>query len=172
MPISPASADNKRIVFFDTLLESLAPHEVEAVLAHELGHFRRNHILKQLLLSAVLSLGGLALLGWLAQQPWFYQDLGVSQASNAVALILFIMVTPVFTLFLSPLGSYLSRRHEFEADEYAVAQTGADHLINALVKLYRDNANTLTPDPLYSMFHDSHPPAPVRIAHISRQNRG
>lgn len=164
--------NNKRIVFFDTLLETLSPHEMEAVLAHELGHFRRKHIIKQLFLSAALSLGGLALLGWLSQQTWFYQDLGVTQPSNAVALILFILITPVFTLFFAPLGSYLSRRHEFEADEYAVTQTDGDHLINALVKLYRDNANTLTPDPLYSMFHDSHPPAPVRIAHISQQIRG
>lgn len=164
--------NNKRIVFFDTLLESLSPKEMEAVLAHELGHFRRRHIIKQLLLSALLSLGGLALLGWLSLQPWFYQDLGVTQPSNAIALILFILVVPVFTLFFSPLGSYLSRRHEFEADAYAVSQTGGDHLVNALVKLYRENANTLTPDPLYSMFHDSHPPAPVRIAHITQQIRG
>ena len=160
--------NHKRIVFFDTLLESLTDDEMEAVLAHELGHFRLRHILKQLILNALLSLGGLALLGWLSRQPWFYQDLGVSEPSNAMALILFILIMPVFSLFFAPLGSYLSRRHEFEADAYAVAQTGGRDLINALVKLYRDNANTLTPDPLYSMFHDSHPPAPVRIAHISQ----
>jgi STE24 endopeptidase len=160
--------NNKRIVFFDTLLESLTDAEMEAVLAHELGHFRLRHILKQLILNALLSLGGLALLGWLSHQPWFYQDLGVSEPSNAAALILFILVMPVFSLFFAPFGSYLSRRHEFEADAYAVAQTGGRDLINALVKLYRDNASTLTPDPLYSMFHDSHPPAPVRIAHINQ----
>ncbi|MEN8166031.1 MAG: M48 family metallopeptidase [Pseudomonadota bacterium] len=164
--------NNKRIVFFDTLLKSLSPHEMEAVLAHELGHFRRRHIIKQMLLMATLSLGGLALLGWLSEQGWFFQDLGVSQPSDASALLLFLLAAPVFTLFFSPLGSYLSRRHEFEADDYAVAQTDGSHLIKALVKLYQDNASTLTPDPLYSMFHDSHPPAPVRIAHISQQNRG
>ncbi len=164
--------NNKRIVFFDTLLNSLSPNEMEAVLAHELGHFRHRHIIKQMLLMALLSLGGLALLGWLSQQLWFYQGLGVSQASNASALLLFMLAAPVFTLFFSPLGSYLSRRHEFEADAYAVSHTDGNHLIEALVKLYQDNASTLTPDPLYSMFHDSHPPAPVRIAHISQQNRG
>lgn len=164
--------NNKRIIFFDTLLESLSPNEMEAVLAHELGHFRRRHILKQMLLMAILSLAGLALLGWLSEQGWFFQDLGVSQPSDASALLLFLLAAPVFTLFLSPLGSYLSRRHEFEADDYAVAQTDGSHLIKALVKLYQENASTLTPDPLYSMFHDSHPPAPVRIAHISQQNRG
>ena len=141
---------------------------MEAVLAHELGHFRLKHIVKQLILNALLSLGALALLGWLSRQTWFYQDLGVNEPSNALALVLFILIMPVFSLFFTPLGSFLSRRHEFEADAYAVAQTGGRHLINALVKLYRENANTLTPDPLYSMFHDSHPPAPVRIAHISQ----
>jgi STE24 endopeptidase len=160
--------NNKRIVFFDTLLESLSDDEMEAVLAHELGHFRLRHIRKQLVLSAVLSLGGLALLGWLSRQNWFYQDLGVSEPSNALALVLFILIMPVFSLFFAPLGSFLSRRHEFEADAYAVVQSGGRHLISALVKLYRDNASTLTPDPLYSMFHDSHPPAPVRIAHITQ----
>ncbi len=164
--------NNKRIIFFDTLLKSLSPNEMEAVLAHELGHFRRRHIIKQMLLMAILSLAGLALLGWLSEQGWFFQNLGVSQPSDASALLLFLLAAPVFTLFLSPLGSYLSRRHEFEADDYAVAQTNGRHLIKALVKLYQENASTLTPDPLYSMFHDSHPPAPVRIAHISQQNRG
>ncbi|MGD8590059.1 MAG: M48 family metallopeptidase [Chromatiales bacterium] len=160
--------NNKRVVFFDTLLESLSDDEMEAVLAHELGHFRLRHIYKQLILNAVLSLGGLALLGWLSRQSWFYQDLGVSEPSNALALILFILVMPVFTLFFAPFASYLSRHHEFEADAYAVTQTGGRDLINALVKLYRENANTLTPDPLYSMFHDSHPPALARIAHINQ----
>lgn len=164
--------NNKRIVFFDTLLNSLSPNEMEAVLAHELGHFRHKHIFKQMLVMAALSLGGLALLGWLSQQLWFFQDLGVSQPSDAMALLLFMLAAPVFTLFFSPLGSYLSRRHEFEADAYAVTHTDGNYLIEALVKLYQDNASTLTPDPLYSMFHDSHPPAPVRIAHISQQSRG
>ena len=164
--------NNKRIVFFDTLLDALSPNEMEAVLAHELGHFRHKHIVKQMLIMAFLSLAGLALLGWLSQQLWFYQGLGVSQASDASALLLFMLTAPVFTLFFSPLGSYLSRRHEFQADAYAVTHTDGNHLIKALVKLYQDNASTLTPDPLYSMFHDSHPPAPVRIAHISQQIRG
>jgi STE24 endopeptidase len=159
----------KRIVFFDTLLERLSVSEMEAVLAHELGHFRHRHILKQMGLMALLSLAGLALLGWLSQQLWFYNGLGISHPSDAVALLLFMLVMPVFTLFFSPLGSYISRRYEFEADDFAIDQTSGDFLLQALVKLYRDNANTLTPDPLYSLFHDSHPPAPVRIAHISQR---
>ena len=163
---------NKRIVFFDTLLETLTVDEVEAVLAHELGHFRHRHILKQMALMSLLSMAGLALLGWLSQQDWFYSGLGVSQPSNAMALLLFMLTLPVFTLFFSPLGSYLSRRNEFQADDYAVSQTGGEFLMRALVKLYRDNANTLTPDPLYSLFHDSHPPAPVRIAHINQRTAG
>jgi STE24 endopeptidase len=114
-----------------------------------------------------MSLAGLALLGWLARQGWFYQGLGVERPSDAAALTLFILVLPVFTQFLSPLGAWLMRRHEYEADDYAVAQAGGAPLIRALVKLYQDNASTLTPDPLYSAFHDSHPPAPVRVAHIS-----
>ncbi len=158
---------NKRIVFFDTLLEGLEASEVEAVLAHELGHFKRRHVIKGLMLSAVLALGGLALLGWLAQQPWFYQGLGVTQATPALALLLFMFVLPVFTVFSSPLLSWLSRRHEFEADDFAAEQTNAGYLISGLVKMYRDNASTLTPDPLYSAFYHSHPPAPVRIAHLS-----
>ena len=158
----------KRIVFFDTLLERLSVDEMEAVLAHELGHFRRRHIYKQMGLMALLSLAGLALLGWLSQQAWFYTGLGVSQPSDYAALLLFLLALPVFTIFFSPLGSYLSRRYEFEADDFAVDQTGGEFLVRALVKLYRDNASTLTPDPLYSLFHDSHPPAPVRIAHINQ----
>ncbi|MEJ2464523.1 MAG: M48 family metallopeptidase [Candidatus Thiodiazotropha sp.] len=162
----------KRIVFFDTLLERLSVDEMEAVLAHELGHFRHRHVLKQMGLMALLSLAGLALLGWLSQQTWFYTALGISQPSDAAALLLFMLVLPVFTLFFSPLGSYLSRRYEFQADDFAVNQTGGEFLMRALVKLYRDNASTLTPDPLYSLFHDSHPPAPVRIAHINQQAAG
>lgn len=159
---------NKRIVFYDTLIEGLDEKEVEAVLAHELGHFKKNHIKKGMALSFALSLAGLALLGWLAQQPWFYQALGVSHStSNALALILFMLVIPTFTQFLTPVGAWFSRKNEFEADDFAVVQTGAGPLITALVKLYRENANTLTPDPLYSSFHDSHPPAPVRVRHLS-----
>jgi STE24 endopeptidase len=158
---------NKRIVFFDTLLETLEADEIEAVLAHELGHFKRRHVQKRIVIMMLMSLGGLALLGWLIQQTWFYQGLGVTQPSNHLALLLFLMVTPVFTLFLQPLASWFSRRHEFEADDYAASQSSAGYLIRALVKLYKENANTLTPDPLYSAFYDSHPPAPVRVAHLS-----
>jgi len=158
---------NKRIVFFDTLVEALKAEELEAVLAHELGHFKHRHLLKRLVTLALLSLLGLALLGWLMRQPWFFTGLGVGEPSKALALLLFMMVAPVFSVFFQPLGAYLSRRHEFQADAYAVSQSGSPALVQALVKLYRDNASTLTPDPIYSFFHDSHPPAPVRIAHIS-----
>lgn len=158
----------KRIVFFDTLLDGLDSPEVEAVLAHELGHYKRRHILKNMVFMAMTSLLGLALLGWLAEQSWFYQGLGVSSRETpALALTLFLLALPVFSIFLQPLFSLMSRRHEFEADDYAAAQTDAAHLITGLVKMYRDNASTLTPDPWYSAFHDSHPPAPVRIGHLS-----
>ena len=157
---------NKRIVFFDTLLRQLDPDEVEAVLAHEVGHFKRKHIAKRIALMAIVSLAGLVLLGWLIDMPWFYSGLGVTQPSLAVALLLFLFVVPTFTVFVQPLISGLSRRHEFEADEFAATQADAGKLVEALVKLYRENANTLTPDPLYSAFHDSHPPAPVRIANL------
>lgn len=158
---------NKRIVFFDTLLEGLSDTQVEAVLAHELGHFKRKHILKMLLTNAAMSLAGLALLGWLAQQPWFYSGLGVERQSDALALILFILMMPVFTVFFSPLMSAFSRKHEFEADAFAAEQTNAQDLIDGLVNMYRDNASTLTPDPLYSAFYHSHPPASERIAHLA-----
>jgi STE24 endopeptidase len=158
---------NKRIVFFDTLLDSLEPAEIEAVLAHELGHFKLKHIQKRLFSTFGLSLAALALLGWLAGENWFYQGLGISQPSSWMALMLFMLALPVFTFFLQPLMSLLSRKHEFEADAYAVKQSSGADLIHALVKMYRENASTLTPDPLYSAFHDSHPPAPVRISHIS-----
>jgi STE24 endopeptidase len=158
--------NNKRIVFFDTLLESLEPAEIEAVLAHELGHFRLKHIQKRLLSTMALSLAALALLGWVAGQDWFYHGLGVSQPSAWIALLLFMLVLPVFTFILQPLLSRLSRKHEFEADAYAVAQSSGSDLAQALVKMYRENASTLTPDPLYSAWHDSHPPAPVRIERI------
>ncbi|MCU7803602.1 MAG: M48 family metallopeptidase [Candidatus Thiodiazotropha sp. (ex Lucinoma borealis)] len=163
---------SKRIVFFDTLLEALNIDEMEAVLAHELGHFHHKHIIKQMALMGFLSLVGMALLGWLSQQPWFYSGLGITHPSNSAALLLFMLTIPVFTTFFTPLGSYLSRRYEFQADDYAINQTNGEFLVQALVKLYQDNASTLTPDPLYSLFHDSHPPAPVRIAHISQQNSG
>ena len=158
---------NKRIVFFDTLIESLDANEVEAVLAHELGHFKRKHILKRLLSTAAMSLAGLALLGWLIEQPMFYHGLGVETISKHMALILFMLVMPLIGIFIHPVFSWVSRKHEFEADSYAAEQTNANDLIRALVKLYKENASTLTPDPLYSAFHDSHPPAPVRIAHLS-----
>ncbi|MGB9428750.1 MAG: M48 family metallopeptidase [Gammaproteobacteria bacterium] len=156
----------KRIVFFDTLINKLAPEEIEAVLAHELGHFRLKHVMQRLLLSALLSLAGLAILGWLAASPWFYQGLGVPQASAYMALILFTLLMPPFLLLLEPISSAWSRRHEFQADAYASRHTDARALIHALVKLYRDNATTLTPDPLHSAFHDSHPPALARITRL------
>ena len=157
---------NKRIVFFDTLVNALEPDEIEAVLAHELGHFKRKHVQKRMIALMLLSLGGLALLGWLAGQPAFYRGLGVPEPALHMALLLFMLSAPVFSLFLQPVFSRLSRQHEFEADAYAAQQTGAHHLVSALVKLYRENASTLTPDPLYSAFHDSHPPAPVRVAKL------
>ena len=163
---------NKRIVFFDTLLKSLSPEEVEAVLAHELGHFKRRHIQKRIISMAILSLAGLAILAWLINLSEFYTGLGVSEASTYMALILFIMVSPVFSLYLQPLMAHFSRKHEFEADDYAAQQSDAAVLIQALVKLYEENASTLTPDPIYSAFHDSHPPAPVRVAHLSSKLAG
>ena len=158
---------SKRIVFFDTLLESLEADEIEAVLAHELGHFKHRHVLKGMLYMATVSLLGLALLNWLMQQDWFFQGLGATTHSHAMALALFLLATPAFTTFITPFFSAWSRRHEFEADSYAAQQSSAAALISGLVKLYRDNAATLTPDPLYSAFHHSHPPAAVRIAHLS-----
>ncbi len=158
--------NNKRIVFFDTLLARLAPPEVEAVLAHELGHFRRRHIVKRIVVMFAGALGFLWLLGRLIEAPWFYEGLGVPAQSTALALILFFLVIPVFTFPFSPLLSHLSRRHEFEADAYAAQHAAAGDLIRALVKLYEDNAATLTPDPLHSLFYDSHPPAAQRIARL------
>ena len=160
----------KRIVFFDTLLQRLRPAEIEAVLAHELGHFKRRHIAKRLAFSFFSSLAFLAALGWLAGQGWFYQGLGVTPAldgsHHGVALVLFMLVVPVFTFVLAPIASRISRRHEFEADAFAVAHTSGDDLASALVKLYEDNAATLTPDPVHSAFYDSHPPAAIRIARL------
>ncbi len=171
----------RRVVFFDTLLQQLTPPEVEAVLAHELGHFRHRHIAKRIALLLGLSLAGLALLGWLARQSWFYTGLGVTPnlppqlggavPNHALALLLFMLVAPLITFFLSPLAAQLSRRHEFEADAYAATQANAQDLSNALVKLYKDNASTLTPDPLYVRFYYSHPPASERIARMGAQMR-
>jgi len=162
--------DSKRIVFFDTLINSLNHDELEAVLAHELGHFRRRHVLKMLVASGLITLIGFALLGWLAGQDWFYSGLGVSSQSDALALLLFMLITPAFSSFLQPVIAYFQRRHEFEADDFAAHYTRPTHLISALVKLYRDNASTLTPDPLYSAFHYSHPPASIRIANLSTKS--
>ncbi len=158
--------NSKRIVFFDTLLESLNADEMEAVLAHELGHFKHKHVRNRLIIMFASSLLGFWLLGWLSNQEWFYSGLGVSQPSDAAALMLFLLVSPVFTFFLSPISAYFSRKQEFQADDFAIDQTSGERMIQALLKLYQENANTLTPDPLYSAFYDSHPPAPVRIAHI------
>ncbi|KJK22064.1 peptidase M48 [Burkholderiaceae bacterium 16] len=163
----------KRIVFFDTLMERLADDEIEAVLAHELGHFKRRHILKGMLVSFALSLAFLAALGWLASRTWFYTGLGVlpnlGTTNHALALVLFFLTLPVFTFLLGPLASQTSRRHEFEADAFAAGQTDAGHLVSALVKLYKDNASTLTPDPIYSAFYYSHPPAAQRIDRLLAQ---
>jgi STE24 endopeptidase len=163
----------KRIVFFDTLLVRLAPEEIEAVLAHELGHFKLRHVAKRILWSAVLSLAILALLAWLAQAAWFYVGLGIPEsmlpvayARPGIALELFLLALPVFTFVLEPLSSLYSRKHEFEADAFATQHASAGALTVALVKLYEDNAATLTPDPLHSAFYDSHPPAAMRIARI------
>ena len=159
---------SKRIVFFDTLLERLQIAEVEAVLAHELGHFRLHHVRSRLLLSLAFGLIGLALLGVLAQWPDFYRALGVTTPSPHAALLLFVFVLPAFTYFTTPIAAWWSRKHEFEADEFASKFADASHLAEALVKLYRDNATTLTPDSLHSAFYDSHPPALVRISRLQQ----
>lgn len=156
----------KRIVFFDTLLARLAPAEVEAVLAHELGHYRRHHVWKRIGLMFALSLALLWVLGRLIDQPWFYAGLNAGDPGAAKGLLLFVLAMPAFTFFLQPLTSLYSRRHEFEADAYAAAHASAAELVRALVKLYQDNAATLTPDPLHSAFYDSHPPAAARIARL------
>ncbi|MGH8176755.1 MAG: M48 family metallopeptidase [Steroidobacter sp.] len=159
---------NKRIVFFDTLIERLQIPEVEAVLAHELGHFKLHHVRWRLVLSLAIGLGGLALLGALMQWPEFYRSFRVSTPSPHTALLLFMFVLPAFTFFLTPLSAWWSRKHEFEADEFAAQHANARELADALVKLYRDNATTLTPDPLHSAFYDSHPPALVRITRLQQ----
>jgi STE24 endopeptidase len=160
---------NKRIVFFDTLLERLQAPEVEAVLAHELGHFRLKHVRQRLLLSMATTFAGLALLGWLAARPDFYRALGVPDPSTHAALLLFVLVVPAFMFFLTPLGALWSRRHEFEADAFATRYASAAELATALVKLHRDNASTLTPDPVYAAFYYSHPPPLSRILRLRAQ---
>jgi len=162
----------RRIVFFDTLLARLRPDEVEAVLAHELGHFRHRHVLRRIVMSFVFTLAALWVLAWLARQGWFYSGLGVTPGANgsaAMALVLFFLVLPMFALVLQPLSSLLSRRDEYQADRFAARETSAEHLASALVKLYEDNAATLTPDPLHSAFYDSHPSAAARVARLLGQ---
>ncbi|SMN00159.1 Peptidase, M48 family [uncultured Candidatus Thioglobus sp.] len=159
---------SKRIVFFDTLLKDMEDKEVEAILAHELGHFHHKHIRKQMIISFLTSLIGLALLGYLIKQSWFFHGLGISEMSNHSALILFSLTLPVFSFFIIPISNAFSRKYEFEADAFAAKHTNADDLVSSLVKLYRDNAATLTPDKLYSAFHDSHPSASIRINHLNK----
>ncbi|MDO8456286.1 MAG: M48 family metallopeptidase [Burkholderiaceae bacterium] len=160
----------KRVVFFDTLLAKLSPAEVDAVLAHELGHFKHKHVIKRIVAMFAMSLAGFALLGWLSTQVWFYTGLGVmpnmTVPNNALALLLLLLVMPVFSFFISPLFAQLSRKHEFEADAYAMEQTAGSDLASALLKLYEDNASTLTPDPIYVRFYYSHPPASERLARM------
>ena len=162
----------KRVVFYDTLLAKLSTDEVAAVLAHELGHFNHRHIRHRLLMQFVLSFAGFALLGWLAAQSWFYAGLGVQPnlggSNDGLALLLFVLTVPVVSFFLTPILSWISRRHEFQADAYAVAHTSGQDLAAALLKLYDDNASTLTPDPIYARFHYSHPPASERLAQLLR----
>ncbi|MGJ7491863.1 M48 family metallopeptidase [Variovorax sp. ZT4R33] len=162
---------SKRVVFYDTLLRQLNAGEVEAVLAHELGHFKRRHIVKRMGAMFALSLAGFALLGWVSSQSWFYAGLGVQPnmgaPNNALALLLFMLAVPVFLFFVAPLPAWLSRKHEFEADAYAIAQTSGSDLAAALLKLYQDNASTLTPDPLFVRFYYSHPPASERLARMA-----
>jgi len=158
--------NNKRIVFFDTLLKTLSEDQIEAVLAHELGHFRRKHVVKNMLVMSLLSLVGLAALGWASAETWFYTGLGVNSQGSAMALILFMLVIPVFSFFLHPMMTALSRKYEYEADAYAASVSSSEHLIQALVALYQENASTLTPDPLVSAVYDSHPPATLRVANL------
>jgi STE24 endopeptidase len=161
----------KRVVFFDTLVERLSPSEIEGVLAHELGHYRRHHVRSRMILSFAMSFLGLALLGALSTWPEFYQALGVATPSSHAALLLFMLALGPVTFWLTPLGAWWSRRHEFEADEFAAEHASSTELATALTKLYRDNASTLTPDALHSAFYDSHPPALVRIAHLQQLTR-
>tara|TARA_B100000768_G_C11161671_1_gene324823 strand:+ start:34 stop:702 length:669 start_codon:yes stop_codon:yes gene_type:complete len=159
--------NSKRIVFFDTLLEKLSHREIEAVLAHELGHFHHNHVKKRIIMMFLISFIGLYVLGILKDSFWFYESLGVIQ-NDANGLLLFLLVSPLFIFFIRPLIAYYSRKNEFEADEYACRYSNAKDLKLSLIKLYRDNASTLTPDPLHSSFYDSHPPALERISTIDK----
>ena len=162
--------NSKRIVFFDTLLTRLTPPEVEAVLAHELGHFRLRHVVKRIAWIFAASLAFLWLLDFVMGQDWFYAGVNVEARSIAVALVLFFLILPSFTFLLQPVFSSYSRKHEFEADSYAAQNASANDLVSALVKLYKDNASTLTPDPVHSAFYDSHPPALIRIAKLQRSS--
>ena len=161
----------KRVVFYDTLLKQLEPGEVDAVLAHELGHFKHKHVIKRIILMFAMSLVGFALLGWLSSQIWFYTGLGIrpnmNSSNDALALLLFMLVVPLFSFFASPVFAHFSRKHEFEADAYAVSKTDGKDLQSALLKLYKDNASTLTPDPLFVKFYYSHPPASERLARMN-----
>ena len=159
---------SKRIVFFDTLLEKLTPNEIDAVLAHELGHFHHNHVKKRIILMFIISFVGLYLLGLLKESAWFYEGLGVYTINDANAILLFLLVSPLFIFFIRPVIAYYSRKNEFEADQYACKYTAPSDLKQSLIKLYRDNASTLTPDPLHSNFYDSHPPALMRINAIDK----
>ncbi len=163
--------NNKRIVFFDTLVNSLEDEELEAILAHELGHFKCKHTIKMLIATAIMSLISFAVLGWLIDQTWFYNGLGVVQPSHAAALLLFMLVSSSFTFFMQPISAYFQRKFEFEADNFASTHAKAEKLVSALVKLFEENASTLTPDPLYSAFHYSHPPAAIRIANLESKIR-
>ena len=161
----------KRVVFYDTLLKQLEPCEVDAVLAHELGHFKHKHIIKRIILMFAMSLAGFALLGWLSSQIWFYTGLGIrpnmNSSNDALAVLLFMLVVPLFSFFVSPVFAQFSRKHEFEADAYAISQTDGKDLQSALLKLYKDNASTLTPDPVFVKFYYSHPPASERLARMN-----
>ncbi|MES1976645.1 MAG: M48 family metallopeptidase [Pseudomonadota bacterium] len=166
----------KRVVFYDTLLKQLTPAEVDAVLAHELGHFKHKHIIKRIVLMFAISLAGFALLGWLSSQVWFYTGLGVrpnmTGSNDALALLLFMLIVPLFSFFISPVFARFSRKHEFEADAYAVSHTDGRDLQSALLKLYQDNASTLTPDPVFVKFYYSHPPASERLARMAPALQG
>lgn len=163
--------NNKRIVFYDTLVNSLEDEELEAILAHELGHFKCKHTIKMLIATSIMTLISFAVLGWLIDQPWFYTGLGVKLPSHAAALLLFMLVSSSFTFFMQPISAYFQRKFEFEADDFASNHAKAEKLISSLVKLYEENASTLTPDPLYSAFHYSHPPAAIRIANLEAKVR-
>ncbi|MEI6745469.1 MAG: M48 family metallopeptidase [Methylococcaceae bacterium] len=160
--------NNKRIVFFDNLVASLDDEELEAVLAHELGHFKCKHVVKMLISTSITTLIGFAILGWMIDKEWFFTGLGVDHASNAAALLLFTLIAPIFTFFMQPISAYFQRKFEFEADDFASQHAQASKLVSGLVKLYEENASTLTPDPLYASFYYSHPPAAIRIAHLEK----